>query len=830
MEKTEMRRLIALYAMAFSFACLSLCATEKLLWNQDNSFGGWKAFNSLKAKFDNELLRLTLTGHDPQLGIRGLNINASDYKSFQFKYRVVSGIQKNNYGNLFFQTAESKAFKANLSANFSLLKTDGEWHVMDVSLENNDAWKTAGVVTGLRFDPVESAPGELELESLALIPFHETSSGPLEDVADGRLIAFDGDYQVSEESPFMGTKCMMQGMRADGEEVARSKDAYPVKPGTLYQIAVYARNSIATGNVMFGIGQSRTSPESKMTRALDWKWNQLTCNASEWRRSIIRVRTSHDTNGIIIFFKTTSNGLGNAWWDRLTITELEEETLPFTVEPFDAQISLLGMPLLHAEHVWKAGKSQRQFKWIEENLSDAFLTAHCNETSPGTKLRLEIIGGNGLVHSAEQEAASVNRFRMPVEQLPAGRFAVNLSLVSREGNILHHFTMPLYRFEPFKEAMPLPPIESVTVTRDNLFVNGKPFHWSFMCHYPIVQPRTYFDEMEGVDDALRITQKLFGINIIGVITYRPDRPRPSELKEKYLQTAIDYYSAVYLKQLDWCRDHQVYAWASLHVGETLRPYGKPEHELLTELAKRISHHPALLGWDYDEPEAHKLTQEEVEGMVKAVKEGDPKHPVIVNLCQPWNFYKFINSSDVASYDYYPFPNSSLKERRSFTEQMRAVSGDKLFVTYQQMFQFAVIEDIPTLDFALASFAMDTIDDCRNLLFYSWCEMGNHSMLTDRAIQSQVVAVSHMATELYSFLDAAVREPMTLVSTGDVITGCWRTGDERCLIIVNLNGEKKATVALPKANDITDFIDGTWHYQPEASLPLQPYGALFLRLK
>ena len=414
---------------------------------------------------------------------------------------MVSGIQRNNYGNLFFQTTESKGFKANLSASFSLMETDGEWHVMDVSLENNEAWKTAGVITGLRFDPVESAPGELELEFLALIPYHETSSGPLEDVADGRLIAFDGDYQVSEENPFMGARCMSQGKLTNGEEVARSKEAYPVKPGTLYQIAVYARNSIATGNVMFGIGQSRTSPQPKMTRALDWKWNQLTCNASEWRRSIIRVRTSQDTNGIIVFFKTTSNGLGNAWWDKLTITELEEETLPFTVEPFDAQISLLGMPLLHAEHIWKDGKNQRQFKWIEEKLSDAFLTAHCNETSPGTKLRLEIIGGNGQIHSAEQDAASVNRFRMPVEQLPAGRFAVNLSLVSRDGEILHRFTMPLYRFEPFKDAMPLPPIESVTVTRDNLLVNGKPFHWSSMCHYPIVQPRTYFDEMEGVDDA-----------------------------------------------------------------------------------------------------------------------------------------------------------------------------------------------------------------------------------------------------------------------------------------------------------------------------------------
>ena len=816
-------------ALLMILLSLAVQGAERLLWNNGNAFGAWKAAYSIDVKRVDDVLKLKMTGHDPRMVVGNLAINPKDYKAFEFRYRVVSGVSKQNSGDFFFLPKESENFTAKNNAKITGLEIDGEWHIKTVSLGKNEAWNNSTIVKALRYDPVITAPGEIELDYLALIPYIETTSGPLEDEEDGRFIAFEGDYKVSTENPFSGQRCMEQGERADGEDLARSVKAFPAKPGTLYQIAVQARNTVGSGDVIFGIGQSRTASAPKITRSSDWKWNKLTCNASQWRVATVRVRTSKDTNGIVVFFKTTSHGVGRAWWDKLTIMELAEEMPPFSVEPFAGEVSFIGLPLLHAEHTYLKGIIQSNSKWISEQIDRQFLTAHCNETGLGYKFKMQLTGGKGIVAEEEQETARENRFQVPIDSLPVGQYVLGLSLVAPDGTIKHQIEQMIYRFEPFNEKA-LPPIETVKVTKDRILVNGSTFRQVSLSAFPIVHRETFLNEIKGIDEYTQNAKRIFGLNLVGIRLYLPDRPRPAALGEKYLSSAIDFYANAYLRDLDWCQAHHVYGVASLHLGETLRPYGKPEPELIKGVASRINRHPALLFWNYDEPECHKLTPEEVADMVKAAKDGDPYHPVVVNLCQPWNFHKFIGLSDIASYDYYPFPNSSLAERRTFTETMRSVAGDKLLMNYQQAYQNPVIDEIPPLDFFKASFAMDTIDDSRDLIFFSWGVPDEHCMLTDIPMQWHAAIVTHIAAKLTPFVDEAVRETLPIESQGDVISSCWKKGTEQCLVIANINGEKKATVKLPKAAAITNFIDETWCYQPESTLSLKPLETLFLMMK
>ncbi len=821
------------YAILMFLLAFSVWADSDIIWDKSNQFGNWGNPIRMQLSRANDILKLNIQNTDPILQLKQpMDLRKYDY--FEIKYRVVKDIPKNNWGTLYFMTGSDSQFSESHIVKLGFLNIDGQWHTKRIRLNADTVtgysdWVAAESIKALRWDPVECARGELEVARIAFIANKEDQQEKwLEESSDGVFSAMQGKYRVCDQDAFAGKFCLEQGGTDSQEEIARSVKPFPVKPNTTYRIQVYARNTIPAGTVIFGIGQSRSADQIKHTQHSDWKWTLVPCNMSTWAQCRMTVKTAIDTHGLELYFKVNNNGEGKAWWDKLEVEEVEEQISLLSIQPFPAMLTFVDRPTMIAEPVFENGKKTRNSRWRLLDIDTTPLEIVCRQTPPGTTVHVTVRRGDKVFFETQKAAADSLKFQLPLGKLPAGNYLVAAEAVS-EGKSIYSEQKKIFR----RNAIPvekLEPIRQVTTEGMEILVNGKAFNRISGSHFPSMHYRPDFTAFPQIAEYLRHGQEQFGMNKLNVISYDPAAPSLTLPRQEYLSNAIEFYAASYLKQLDFCQANNFYAEASLHMGSSIQPHGKIDFELIQGVVERIRHHPALLGYGYDEPEIRKvITPEDIKQMHAIVKASDPKHYVLVNLCQRWRFHEFTPGTDIASYDYYPFPNSNLKEMRRFSMDMKKAKPNAPFQNYLQTFQFKTITEIPGFQEIYASFIMNLIDDSKSLLFYSWYEYEAYSMLSFPEMQSYGKIISNDFALLTNFMNSSKKEQKILKASDDIIYAIYHNGKERCLLAVNLSHDQTGRITLPAATAITDFFDAAWRYESEQSILMPPYATLVLRL-
>ena len=410
----------------------------------------------------------------------------------------------------------------------------------------------------------------------------------LEEVKDGVFAAFSGEYEISSDQPVEGKYCMVQGNDSEQASIALTERVIPVKPNTTYQLQVYARNNIPSGSIIFGFGQSRSAEEFKITCDVEWGRTQLPCNIPEWKPCVVRFTTFPETRGLRIFFKVENSGIGKAWWDKLTITEVDEKTPAVTFQPFPLWASWTDLPTMTGRRNTK----NLDMEWVEQKADQTPLQLTCNAFVPAdAEITLSVSRAGKTVFEQRRKASEKLEFILPLESWPAGKYLVRASAVS-DGKELCFQEKVLWRQISVQEEK-LAPIGQVSTLPDRLnAVNGKPFYPIFYSHFPARVCRPDFTEYPNMATILPTSKQQLGVNVLSVIA-EGTGPSLKLPREEYLPKAIEFYSTQYRKQLDFCKEHNMYGDASLHMG-SYSPQSGFRKCCLTLLKKKTGRFEAVI--------------------------------------------------------------------------------------------------------------------------------------------------------------------------------------------------------------------------------------------
>ena len=820
-------------------------------WNADNNFGKWGGPVRMNLERKNGILIVRAKGNDPCFFLDKLVMKPGDYNLFTIEYRVPETIQSGNRGKIYFFRNTDKTLSGAYIDLGSYI-CDGQWHIKEIPLAETHIhafkhWKTADGIRKLRFDPVEGK-GTLEIRSMEFLKDDLRAEAAvsrekrqlelkpedlLEKSADGSAFAgLGGNYKVSTENPFEGKFCMEQGGDSDAECEARSKTVFPVKPDTRYVIRFYSRNTIPVGHVLFRFIQIREADKLAATNYLDSGWTQLPCNMDKWTLSEKEFRTYPNTRGIAVEFRVKNNGVGKAWWDRFELMETRETEPALTILPNSLFDTFTDMKTQEAFQYQAEGKKSRQTAWREITEKDNPLVIVCNALIPASaKISVKLERAGQIFRQETREAADEVSFPLTVLNLPEGKYRLTAS-AEDQGKTLCTAECFVYRHPSVKPEL-LPPVETVTAEpgKKGFFVNGKPFLRVSLSGFPSVFITPDVTEFPHAPEFIALAKKHFGINTMPVISYgkAPDyRKLP---REEYLKKAVKFYTESYRKQLDFCRKNNMYGAASLHMGRGLARKGNPDPELAAGVYAGISRHPALFSYAYDEPEPRKCPPAEIGKLYEAVREVDRNHLININLCARHSFKDYLKYTDIASFDFYPFPHSDLAYWQIYNQEMMKWKPDAPLEAFLQCFQFGTTE-FPSHDNMYGSFITSFINGTRSVRFFSYFSVKSQSLSTHPYAQATVRLIANHARKLAPFLFEAEAVDLKLKTSDNILYRYYSNGKENCLLAVNLSSRKTEVfpLDLPGNGEIADFFDSAWKYGRGSTVSLPPCGSVVLRVR
>ena len=842
-----MKRIIS--SIILSAAAL-LSGAEQLKWDAGNNFGAWGRAVRMTLARKNGILVIKSQKNDPCFQLDKIAIKPADYDLFVMEYRVPEKIISGNQGRIYFLRNKDKSLSG-AYINLGSYICDGQWHKKEIPLTSANIipfkhWKNASGIRKFRFDPFGNK-GSLEIRSMAFIKDDRRAKKAeaeqkklrfkpedlLEKSSDGSVFdGFSGNYKVSTASPADGRYCMEQSGDSNEEYEAKSRTVIPVKPDTRYVIRFYSRNTIPVGHVLFRFIQSRKADELAPSSYLDSGWTQLACNMDKWTLCEKEFRTYKNTYGIGIAFHVKNNGVGKAWWDKLELKEIRETKPALKIYPNSLFSTFTDMKTSEAYQYSVKGKKRKQVAWREITEKDNPLVIGCNMLIPAAasvSFKLERAGKVFLRNTAK--AAAKISFPFPVTKLPEGKYRLTVT-AEKDGKTLCSAETFIYR-HPSVKTEKLRPVETVSTSprKRELLVNGKPFLWIKLSGFPYVFMSPDVTEFPNAPELIALAKKHFGINTLSLISYgkAPDyRKLP---RKEYLKQAVRFYTESYKKQLDFCLKNNMYGSASLHMGSGIARKGVPDPELCAMVYENIRRHPALFSYYYDEPEPRKCPPEAIAKMYKAVKKVDKNHPVSVNLCVRHSFGKYLKYTDIASFDFYPFPHSDLKYWQVYNQEMMKWRPDAHLAAYLQNFQFGTTE-FPTHDNMYGSFITSFINGTRSLQIFSYFSHGLQTLTTHPYAQSTVRLISNHAVKLADFLFGAEENALKLKADDDILYKYYHNGTGGCLLAVNLSSKNSGTVLLdlPGKGELSDFFDSAWKYKRGGKVILAPCGSIVLKVK
>ena len=825
-----MRSLLLSFAMLLTVSA----AAESIRWNAENNFGNWGKAVRVKLERKDGLLRFDSTKHDPIFSLTQ-KLNLKDCKYFEIVYRTMGNIPKGNWSLLYYQTDTDAKFTEKHQIKLGRLNDNGEWQTKRVKLDEKtvrgwDDWQKADHIKALRMDLIDDQ-GEVEIRSMAfLTDAEEGSAGLLEGVNNGYFAAFSGKYELSTETPAEGKFCMVQGDDSDQESIAMLTGVIPVKPNTRYRLKVAARNNIPLGHVIFGFGQSRSAETFKITNSSEWGWAQLACNMPEWKDCAMELTTFPTTRGLRIYFKVRNFGTGKAWWDKLELVEVNDKTPGIAMKPFLLRTSFTDIPTMLGRRNAKSGNVE----WAELKPETTPLQLECNAFVPrDATVTVTVSRAGKKVFEQTRKASEKLDFVLPLAKWPAGKYQLD-AVADLNGKKLCSLEKSLWRQQSFPEKKLAAVKTTSTLPGRRFAINGEPFFLVYYSHFPAMHIRPDFTEYPNAAEILKTARRQLGLTTLGVISYgkAPSLELP---RKEYLPKAIAYYTEQYLKQLDFCKANNLYGTASLHMGSSLRPRGMIDYELIRGVVRNIKHHPALIGYGYDEPDARKvITPEMIVKMHQTVKAEDPVHPVCVNLCQRLKFKQYLQGSDIASFDNYPFPYSDLHTWREYSQAILAAKEGVPFRTYLQTFQYPDAA-VPRHEDIYAEFILSLIEGSRSLVVYSWNEGAksrSHCLITDPEMQATARLVSEQGNRLSEFLFKAEPVSVSLKASPNIAYQYYRGEKYDLLLAVNLSGIESSPIQLsfPGKKQLTDAMDPAWSWKPDETVILKPNQTLTVRIR
>ena len=145
---------------------ISKVQKSAVLWNSANKFAGWTADRNLTCQVMQEGLKLNLLKRDGRIINKTVMLDPQECNTFIYRYRA-SGTGQ-DAGQLFF-AADGGKIAHNTLWRLPRLIADGKWHTAVVTadrLADAGAWFNAKRITTLRFDPTDSAGGEVEISEI----------------------------------------------------------------------------------------------------------------------------------------------------------------------------------------------------------------------------------------------------------------------------------------------------------------------------------------------------------------------------------------------------------------------------------------------------------------------------------------------------------------------------------------------------------------------------------------------------------------------------------------------------------------------------------------
>ena len=145
---------------------ISKVQKSAVLWNSANKFAGWTADRNLTCQVMQEGLKLNLLKRDGRIINKTVMLDPQECNTFIYRYRASGTGQA--AGQLFF-AADGGKIAHNALWRLPRLIADGKWHTAVVTadrLADAGAWFNAKRITMLRFDPTDSAGGEVEISEI----------------------------------------------------------------------------------------------------------------------------------------------------------------------------------------------------------------------------------------------------------------------------------------------------------------------------------------------------------------------------------------------------------------------------------------------------------------------------------------------------------------------------------------------------------------------------------------------------------------------------------------------------------------------------------------
>ena len=544
-------------------------------------------------------------------------------------------------------------------------------------------------------------------------------------------------------------------------------------------------------------------------------------------------KTAANTKGVMLYIRTENGFSGSSWWDDIKLEKFEKKFPPFEIKPFRAAATFTDIPSKAAVAVTKGKRGiitrdKTQYFWEELNLPNEKLEVQYRDLPKGSVLEISLRRGDKTFRQDKRslEGSGKTAFSLALEKLPEGIYFLEAVLQQNGKNVFSQ-NKEIWRIDSRKCRTPKhePIRKSSAGPGRQRLVNGKIFNpvcasssptWGLFPHHKkFCKP--------DLTSFMRNMQEQFGQDIFSVWAWRG--PAWDSKREEFRKKAADDCR----KYLDFLQQNNCYGKVYFII--TAHKKEKPDFEDVRSLVRALRNHPALLEWYLDEPE-FKYTPQFMKKVADIIRREDPDHLININLCDPMKFHLYAPSSDIASYDIYPFPGSSLVESQKRTQTLLKTYPSAPFDSFLQMFNFKTLE-MPTFDQLRASFLLDRINGSHSLDAYSWAEE-KQCFLTDQELQSYYRAIVSMFRRLEPVLRNS-GNPVPVKSSHEFIaSGMYQDGDDPVILIVNISGDTPADISfVHPAKAAENFFDPQWKYTPSKGIyqfRLGPNESRVLRLK
>lgn len=591
-------------------------------------------------------------------------------------------------------------------------------------------------------------------------------NGGFEDGAVGELpTAWMRNGRISTDKPHSGKQCGVHAANpTNGWNMfdTASANYIPVKTNQTYRLSGFCRNTVPSGTVALGIRLIDAA-----NKTIGYSWRTVNPNVQTWSEYGLDFKTTFNTTAVGVYLKLGEDvQSGEAFWDDISIAETEE-VIPW----FAGRLNTGGTFYKRGDAF--SGNSYFDAvrnTFVDVSAEDVSYTAIFSRNTAGKRYGLTIckryetnviVRQKSVLLSGEKEMV----LPVPITKLPLGHYLLSAELFDG-ATVIERSALPLAVVPHPEYPLRIDPIRTSSINDRSVLVNGKPFV-GFLFYHPSLTKEHFTS----------ITLN-FGENV-----------RQLWSKNGSARAVVKDNIAELRTYLDMCRESGSYGVVVLFhewiVDRTLNTF---RYDALKEVVLALKDHPALLMWDLiDEPDGRRFPADETVRGYEFVKRLDPDHIVWVNLCYNNRFSEYIKSSDIASYDHYPFPAEPLSLLDAWNKQVLDAAGNrKPLLSVLQLWSPGGVR-LPTSSELRAEAYLCVTRGMHQFFYYTWSDPPASGQLKkDIVLQGTVKEINAELSSLSPFLVAPNEAVDIPQLNNNAVRYCLRTvAGKNYLLVVNM---------------------------------------------